>query len=232
MKRHIILFTSATLMACLLYAQAYAAKDAKTLYYEVKMKSPLGDLGTRKMYVKGSNFAWEYITSDLSMRFVKNDDGAFLIHPFKRFVGKYPPGSNRESPMTFLPAPAGDVKAFLKNNDAKKQHSEKMNGKPCDIYAYTEKKSGWKCQLWVEPKKYTPVKLIMKGKEKGNEVTVTYLSYKLGVQVADSHFELPKGLPVRMMPDRKSSPGGAEPDSPEIKKEASGGTNSREESGA
>jgi hypothetical protein len=120
-------------------------------------------------------------------------------------VGKYPPGSNRNSPTAFLPGPVGDVKTFLSKNKAKKIADEKVGKKLCHTYSYVEKETGRGCKLSVIPKTLSPVKLVVLGKKAADNVTSTYLSYKTGVPVADSVFELPKGAKIRPMPSRAAS---------------------------
>jgi len=184
-----------------------------TLVYQVRMKSSLGDWGTRKMTMKGSNFVFEAESAGMKMKVIKNNDGVFLLHPFRKEAGKYPKGVNRESPMAYLPGPVGDVKAFLAKNKAKAVGKEKIDKKLCDVYTYTEKESGWKCKLWVSSKDMTPVKLEMTGTKKGDVRTVTYISYKRGVPVPDSIFQLPKDIKIRPMSAKNTATNSERPDS-------------------
>jgi len=204
-SRHSMLSVLAILVA-LCSGQSDAKPKIDTVVYQVQMNSPQGNMGTRKMYKKGDNFVWEADSAGIKMKFIKNKDGAFMLHPMGRFAGKYPPGTNRESPMTFLPGPAGDVKQFLDKNEAKKEGEEKIDKTLCDIYTYTEKETKWKCKLWVEQKTLRPVKMVMTGAKKSDTIDVTYISYRTGAVVADSRFELPKGLEIRPMPEKKDPP--------------------------
>ena len=204
---HIFVLLAAVFLCPL---QSRCDDKPRTVVYEVKMKSAQGDMGARALHMKGSDFTWDYETGNLKMHFIKNKDGAFIIQPFGRFIGKYPAGSDRESPMTFLPGPIGDVKAFLESNKAEKVKEEKLNDKDCDVYTYHEKVSGWNCELWVEQKTMIPVQLILKGIKPEQNVTVTYVSYKTGVDVPDSLFVLPKDLKIRPMPDHLKT--GAKPE--------------------
>lgn len=179
------------------------ADKPSTVIYEVKMKSAQGDMGTRIMHMKGSDFSWEYDSAGLKMRLIRNKDGAFLIHPQNRYIGKYPAGSDRESPMSFLPGPTGDVKAFLANVKAEKAREETIDENTCDVYKYNEPVSGWKCELSVDQKSMKPVKLIMKGIKAELDITANYVSYKTGEDIPDSYFVLPKDVPIRPMPERK-----------------------------
>ncbi len=197
-----IALSAAAILIALCSGQSQAKPKIDTVVYEVRMSSPHGNMGTRKMYRRGEHFIWDADSAGLKVKFIKNKDGAFMIHPKERFAAKYPAGSNRESPMTFLPGPAGDVKEFLEANEAKKEGQETINKKVCDIYTYTEKETKWKCKLWVEQDKLTPVKMVMKGAKETDVIEVTYLSYKLGAVIASSRFELPKGIEIRPMPER------------------------------
>lgn len=190
--------------------QSFAKPKIDTVVYEVKLSSPQGDMGTRKMYRRGSHFLWEYESAGLKMKFIRNKDGAFMIHPTGRYAGKYPAGSNRENPLTFLPGPQGDVKEFLGKQKAERVGEEKIGNAMCDMYSYTEQESGWKCKLWVNKKDNAPVKMMMTGAKKTDVVDVTYQSYKTGVVVAESRFSLPKDIEIRDVPEPKKSSEAAE----------------------
>ncbi len=195
MKLSRIIGVLVTVLAVLAPAHSIA-KKADTLYYEVKMKSEQGDMGTRKMYMKGSRFAWEYDSAGLTVTVIKTEDGVTMIWPEKKRGWKYPKGSTRESPMSYLPGPAGDVKQFLAKNKAQKDGAEKIGKKDCLIYTYKEEVSKWKCKLWVEKKTLNPVKLVMMGAKPSDATTVTYVKYQRGAEVADSRFKVPKDITV------------------------------------
>lgn len=190
----------AVLAAALWSAHASCANKPDTLSYEVKLKCKLGDMGTRKMYIKGSEYAWYVDSAGLKTRLVRNKDGVFLLHPMRPAAAKFPPGSNRESPMVCLPGPAGNVKRFLSANDARKSGEDKINKKACILYTYTEKVTRDKCKLWIEKAAMTPVRLVIEDPHPDRTVTADYVSYRLGCPVADSHFELPKGTQIQPMP--------------------------------
>lgn len=196
----------------------YCAPSPDTLYYEVKLNGPTGDMGVRKMYMKGSYFLTESnITNEtyaqMIFRVLKNKDGVFMIHPSNRYAAKYPPGSDRENPAVYLPGPTGDVKVFLSKHKAKKTGTEDVGSKKCDVYTYKEPVTTLDCKLWVDQKTGNPVKLQMKGKGGANSLqTATYVKYQIGASIPDSKFELPKNIPVRpMRTDRKT---GAKPEKP------------------
>lgn len=206
MKAKRFIVSAVAILFALCSGQSDAKPKIDTVVYEVKMTSPQGDMGTRKMHKEGDCFVWEADSAGMKMKFIKNKDGAFMLHPMGRFAGKYPVGSNRESPMTFLPGPAGNVKEFLDKNAAKKEGEEKVGKTLCDIYTYTEKETKWKCKLWVEQKRLAPVKMVMTGVKKTDVINVTYISYRTGGVVADSRFELPEGIEIRPMPESKDTP--------------------------
>ena len=87
----LLLAAAAILMAP---CHTQADKKSQTLYYEVKLTCPDGNMGVRKMYMKDGCFTWITQTKDLgqkgmgSITLVKNKDGAFLIDPHGRWVGK------------------------------------------------------------------------------------------------------------------------------------------------
>ena len=182
----------------------FAANKPSTLtttVYKVKLKSSFGDAGTRKLSIDGKNYLWEVATAGMDLKIIKNSDGVFLVG--KNQIGKYPAGSKHESPMSLFPGPIGDVKEFLKANNAKSLGKAEVDGKKCEIHEYSEKVSGWKCKLWVDAKS-TPVKLELTGPNKGDSATATYLSYKLNDKIPASSFVLPKDKKIRPIPEMKS----------------------------
>ena len=175
--------------------------SSDTTIYKVRLKSSFGDAGTRKLSIDGKNYLWEVATAGMDLKIIKNTDGVFLIG--RNHIGKYPAGSKHESPMSLFPGPIGDVKEFLKANSAKSLGKAEVDGKKCEMHEYTEKVSGWKCKLWTDAAKATPVKLELTGPNKGDSATATYLSYTLNEKIPASSFILPKNKKIRPMPDMK-----------------------------
>ena len=122
--------------------------------------------------------------------------------------GRYAQGSNRESPMVYLPGPTGDVKAFLAQEKALKAGKEKIGAKVCDIYTYREKVTNHYCKLWVDQKTSMPEKLLFLGGKKQDSRTATYLAYKMGCPIDDAKFVLPDKVPIMPIPtiDPKNVP--------------------------
>jgi len=205
-----VLIRGAIATALMLSASALCVAAAtNSVVYEVKMKSSAGNMGTRKMSLKGECFRWEANTAGLLVRIIKNHDGVYILDYKDRFAGKYPAGSSRENPSVFLPGPIGNVSAFLKQQKAKQTTKGTVNKKSCVAYEYTESVTKWNCRLWVTKASLTPVRLELIGKKKGTSVTADYSYYKLGVPIADSVFELPKGIPLRNVSDHLPGAAGA-----------------------
>lgn len=201
LKRHV--YTGMILAALFCMGGPCPANSPNGLVYETTLRSRLfGNMGLRKMYIKGSSFVWEASSAGLKAKLVKNKDGAFLLHPTGRYAAKYPPGSNRESPMVCLPGPDGNVANFLVRNKARKIGGGKIGKRVCDTYTYTEHLTRWKCKLWIDRKTLTPARLLMIGGKKSDTIIATYLSYKTGIDLPDSLFSLPKGVEIRPMPVR------------------------------
>ena len=198
---------SKLLLICLLLSLGVTSEgkisEPYSLKYQVRIKSSdFGDMGTRTLWIKGSNMRWEADNANFRLRLVKNNQGLFLIHPWNKMAGKYPKGTTRENPLALLPGPAGPVQKFLKSINAKKTGQETINKQPCNVYTYSEPICRKQCKLWVGTKSKKPVKLIVMGqKKKADTLTVTYISYTEGIKIADSQFEVPKGYVIRPMPN-------------------------------
>ncbi len=201
---------AAALIATLVIPQAAVAAPAKpdTTVYQVSAKSPQGDMGTRSMTIKGNNFYWDVKSPGIDLQAIKNSKGVYMVYPAKKLIAEYPKGTLRDTPMGYMPGPVGDVQKFLQSQGAKKVGTEKVSGKPANIYTYTERKTKWKCKLWARPGSYHPLKLVITGAKATDTTTYTYKGYKTGVEVADSKFDLPKGMAMRKMPDFASKGAG------------------------
>lgn len=192
---------------CLGTASGAKAPAPATVHYQIKLQSAaFGNCGVRKMWIKGSKMRWEGKSERLPVCIVKNGQGTFLIHPWKKIVAKYPKESPRGNPKAIFPGPAGSIKAFLATVKAEKSGSESVEGKKCVIYTFLDPVSRRQCKIWINNKSNKPVKLVVKGKRvKMDTLTATYTKYEIGGKYPESLFELPKGYDVRQMPDRSKS---------------------------
>lgn len=177
------------------------------LFYEVKLKSEnLGDMGTRKMWIKGNNMRWEADSANLPLKLIKNKQGVFMIHPWNKVAAQYSDKSNRSNPKACLPGPTGSPQVFLKAVKAVKGKQQTVNNQLCDVYSYTEPTTSRKCRIWIGAKSGKPVKLVMDGvKGKMDTVTATYVKFDANAKVSDSLFELPKGYAIRPMPAQRQA---------------------------
>lgn len=181
---------------------AHAGTTAPTtLHYKVQMKSSVGNMGTREVWLKNGKMRCNIDSARLPLTLLKNSQGVFLLHAWNKIAGKYPDGSVRGNARALLPGPTGSPATFLRSVHAKRAGSEQVGKRSCDVYSYTDPTTKRFCKLWVERKSGQPVKLWLKGTLRvTSEVTVTYLLFKEGEKISDSIFELPKGYAVRPMP--------------------------------
>lgn len=177
----------------------------KSLYYEVKVSSKsFGNMGTRKLWLKGNNMRWEMVSAKLPIRVVKNEGGIFLIHPWNKVAAKYPAGSPRGNPQVYLPGPIGPIKAFLSAVKAVKSGQVTVDKQRCNVYSYRDGLAHRQCKIWVGVTSGKPVQLLVTGtKGKVDTITAVYTKYEEGKSVSDSLFELPKGYKVVSMPANK-----------------------------
>lgn len=183
-------------------APAAKAPEAASVYYELKLKSAnFGNMGLRKMWIKGNNVRWEAKSAKLPLLLIKNKDGVFLVHPWNKLAAKYPEGSDRGNPKTLFSGPTGSVNIFLKHVNAKKHGTEKVSEQSCIVYSYTDPVSKRPAKIWVSEKTGKPVQLVLIGqKDKVDTITATYTRFEPGAKVQDSLFEVPKGYAVKPMP--------------------------------
>ena len=181
---------------------SYAATNTQSVHYEVKIKSAnFGNMGVRKMWIKGKNMRWEGKSERLPLCVIKNKQGTFLIHPWNKIAAKYPDNSLRKNPSSYLPGPVSSPSVFLKSVKAVYVGKQTANKQQCKVYTYAEPQTNRKCKLWVGVKSGKPVQLFVKGLAKKQDTyTATYTKFEQNSKVADSLFELPKGYAIRQMP--------------------------------
>ena len=204
MKKSILLLLAAVLS---LGAESWAnAPKPITVHYEAKLSSGcFGDMGIRKMWIKGDRMRFEY-KCNLPLTLIRNSSGVFLIHPWQKIAVRYPKSWDRGNPNRYLPGPNGPVSEFLAAVKAKKQGRQTIDNQLCQVYSYTEPTTGRNCRLCVGLKSGTPVRLTLLGvKHKADTVTASYSRFELGTKMSDSLFDLPKGYAIRSMPAGKLS---------------------------
>ena len=204
MKKLILLLLAAVLS---LGADSWAnAPKPIKVHYEAKLSSGcFGDMGVRKMWIKGDRMRFEY-KSRLPLTLIRNSNGVFLVHPWQKIAARYPKNWDRGNPNRYLPGPNGPVNEFLAAAKAKKQGRRTVDKQLCQVYSYTEPTTGRNCRLWVGLKSGKPVRLALLGvKLKADTVTASYTRFELGTKISDSLFDLPKGYAIRSMPAGKVS---------------------------
>lgn len=183
-------------------APAAKAPAAATVYYEVTLKSEsFGNMGLRKMWIKGNNVRWESKSANLPLLLIKNKDGVFLLHPWDKIAAKYPSDTERGNPRALFSGPTGAISMFLKYVGAKQHGTEKIAGQDCTVYSYTDKNTKRPAKIWVGKKSGKPVQLLLKGEKNNTDtITATYTRFEPGAKVDDSLFQLPKDYEIRPMP--------------------------------
>lgn len=184
---------------------ALSAAQPATVHYELTLKSlAFGNMGVRKMWIKGNNMRFESKSARLPLVLIRNDEGVFLVHPWAKIVAKYPAGSDRGNPKTLFPGPSGPVGIFLKAVKAKKHGTETVSKQRCDVYDYADPVTRRQSSIWVNARTGKPVKILLKGvKGKVDTITATYTQYELGAKAPDALFQLPNGYKVRRMPESR-----------------------------
>ena len=182
-----------------------SAPQPRTLHYELEVKSAsFGNMGARKMWIKGDNMRWEAKTDRFSLKLIKNKQGVFLIHPWNKYAARYPDGSSRGNPRVLFPGPTGPIRDFLAEVKATKHGIQKTRNEQCNVYNYTDPFTRHQAKMWVSAKSGKPVQLLLKGERgKADTITAAYTKFELGGNAPDSLFELPKGYAIRPMPARK-----------------------------
>lgn len=202
MKKYSVVLLALGIVSGSMAMAAQQPSKPVQLHYELKLKSgAFGDMGVRKMWISGSEMRWESNSARLKLVLLKNKDGVFLVHPWKKIAAKYPEGTNRANPLQVFPGPAGPVQAFLTSIGAIKHGTEKVAGQYCSIYSYNAPGTKRLVRLWVGAKSGKPVQLRLKGVNgKADTVTAAYTCYDLGDSARSANFQLPEGYKIMPMP--------------------------------
>lgn len=188
-------------------ATAKLAGKEETFACEWGVKSSVyGFVDTSKLWMKGTKLRLEKKTgAGLRIMLLRNGKGVYQINQASNDGHKWPKEWERELPqqVNLIGGPQGDPQRFLKQVKAKRTGQERYSGRPAEIWTYTigDGKRGPKqtFRLWIANPGGQPLKLEtrMPNPRGGfNAVSVDYKSYRWGMDLPDSMFELPRGAKI------------------------------------
>jgi hypothetical protein len=190
-------------------AAAPAAKPAapQTFACEIGVRSSTyGMVDSSKLWMKGTYLRWEKRSgAGLRILLLRNAKGVYQINQASHDGHKWPKDWEKElSPrVNLVGGPQGDPWVFLQKVKAKRTGAETYNGRPCEIWSYTvpgQKKGERQIfRVWMAKPAGTPLKLetrLHTPRGSWNTVGIEYKSYRWGMPLSDSFFDVPRGTKI------------------------------------
>jgi hypothetical protein len=188
-------------------APAAPAAQAQTFACEWGVKSSIyGVVDTSKLWMKGSKIRMEKKTgAGLRIMLVRNSKGVYQVNQASNDGHKWPKLWERELPaqINMIGGPQGDPQLFLKRVKATLIRKDRYSGRPAEIWGYTmgSTKKGLKqsFRVWIASPGGQPLKLetrLPNPRGGFNVVAIDYKSYRWGMNLPDSLFEVPSGCKI------------------------------------
>ena len=92
---------------------------------------------------------------------------------------------------------ASNYAQYLQEQHATKTGSETIDGKPCDIYKYTDSETGELTTAWVWTANMFPIKFEVEAK--AGKTVIELTNIQLAATISDDAFQLPAGIQVMDM---------------------------------
>jgi hypothetical protein len=188
-------------------ATAVKSTDAgKAFAYEIATRtSAYGLVAAEKVWMKGGMLRMEKRTgAGLRILLLRNAKGVYQVNQAVNEGHKWPKAWEKDLPasVNLTGGPQGDPMQFLKRVQGKKTGQETVNGRVCEVWTYSlgkKKGSGQIFRLWVAKLGKQPIKLETRSSTSRGTVNTTaieYKSYRWGLPLPDSFFDVPRGARI------------------------------------
>ncbi len=151
---------------------------------------------TSRVWIKDEKMRMETSMGKRKGVILIREDGTYNYDPDRNMVIKMPNfGAMEGGSPNYVKDPA-DYMGYLKSVGAVKTGSGDIDGRPCDIYKYTESSHGMdvSATVWVWKKHPFPLKMIMENPFGNSEVY--FRNVRINEPIPESMFELPKNARV------------------------------------
>jgi hypothetical protein len=186
---------------------ARPAARADTFASEMAVRSSTyGFVDSSKLWMKGSFLRWEKRSgAGLRIMLLRNAKGVYQINQSSHDGHKWPKVWEKDlaPQVNLVGGPQGDPHAFLQKVKAKRTGAESYNGRPCEIWSYSApgQKKGERqiFRVWLAKPAGTPVRLetrVRTPRGGFNTVGIDYKSYRWGMAIPDSFFDVPAGTKI------------------------------------
>lgn len=186
---------------------AQPAAGAQTFACEMAVRSSTyGLVDSSKLWMKGSYLRWDKRSgAGLRIMLLRNGKGVYQINQSSHDGHKWPKEWERDlgPQVNLVGGPQGDPWVFLQRVKAKRTGAETYNGRPCEIWSYsvpgTKKGTHQIFRVWMAKPAGTPLKLetrVPTPRGGFNTVGIEYKSYRWGMAIPDSFFDVPQGTKI------------------------------------
>jgi outer membrane lipoprotein-sorting protein len=168
------------------------APDARayTLSYKQTMKFQKNQEMVMRMWLKDGKMRIESGEGPYKMTSLHLDDGIYNMIPGQNVITKIAVPKTGLNYLSDHEAYVNEIKGF----GAVLKGTEKIDGKACDVYEYTEPATGNTVTSWVSQEIKFPLKMIAKGP--AGEMEMTYSEIRIDQPIPDEMFDLPEGAQV------------------------------------
>ena len=178
------LFTGFILL--LLTRQAFAF----SVSYDQKVSVENNPVANIKVVVQDEKMRAESDFGGMKSVLVKNETGSYSYLPEQHMATKIPADMNRPNLTQDLP----HFMDFLTKNKGEKIGSEKLEGRDCDIYKFTEPTIQKEAKAWIWTEKQFPVKIEVPAPE--GVTRVELLNVQFNPLVEATTFQLPADVKI------------------------------------
>ena len=187
-KRHIVSGLGVVAGVGLMATQAFAFSAS----YDQKMTQGRS-VYQSKMSLKDQFFRMEMTAEGHAMIIIHNADGTYTVMPSEGMAMKTAQLHPGQGPVKG----AGNYAQYLQEQHAVQSGSEVIDGKPCDIYKYTDSETGEPTTAWVWTAQMFPIKFEIEAK--AGKTVIELTNIQLAAAISDDAFQLPAGIQVMDM---------------------------------
>ncbi|HLD49790.1 MAG TPA: hypothetical protein VJC08_01180 [bacterium] len=174
---------------------------------EVSVKGNL--IASVKVQTKDDRMRAESEFHGMKLVLIHNDKGTFTYNVLQKQATQLPKAVEKTNLTAQLPR----YLEFLEKNHAVKTGTEKIDGRECDIYKYTEPIIKRDARAWIWREKKFPLKIEVDSP--GGNTVIELKNIQFDPKVTDADFELPKDVKVVELPEMP--PAGSGPAATPIK---------------
>ena len=170
------------------FGAAAPSAAARTVSYDQKTILD-GEVTMAKVVMQDNQFRMEAVQDGTNTVAIRNDRGIFTYLPDEHLAMKLPA---LETSQGTVIQDLNDFVGYVNEHNGTVIGAEVIDGKPCDIYQFTDPANGNATKAWVWKDQQFPLRLEVDGPE--GTITTEFMNVQFDIPVDASAFELPPGI--------------------------------------